>query len=171
MANLRTCALAISLAVGYSFGMHNGKDCRFPARIRLKKQTDFERVFRQGKKWKGKYFQFRSIETGQQARIGIAISRRYGNAVQRNKAKRIIREVFRHNKDHFYGADIIVQPTMLCKDLSLHKLEKKMLDEYAQGMGTEVTDGKRKNLFNQGRARPDARGDGESKEDSLRGDS
>ncbi len=138
--------LAISAAVGYSFVMRNGKDCRFPACMRLRKQTDFERVFRQGRMWRGKYFQFRVLDTSQEARIGIAVSHRYGNAVQRNRAKRIIREVFRHNKAFFSGVDLVVQPTALCKDLSTGKFEKKMLDEYAQGIGTEVKNGKRKNL-------------------------
>lgn len=126
--------------------MCNGKDCRFPARIRLKKQTDFERVFRQGIIWAGSYFQFRVLKTYREARIGIAVSHRYGNAVQRNRVKRIIREVFRHNKAFFSGVDVIVKPRASCKDLPTAKFEQKMLDEYAQGMGTEVRYGKRKNF-------------------------
>jgi ribonuclease P protein component len=96
--------------------------------------------------WRGTCFQFRVIITSREARIGIAVSHRYGNAVQRNKVKRLVREVFRHNKDLFYGVDVIVGPNIRCKDLPTAKLEQTMLDEYMQGMGTGVRDGKRKNL-------------------------
>jgi len=115
--------------------MCNGKDCRFPARIRLKKTIDFERIFRRGEVWRGKYFQFRSLETRQEARIGIAVSRRYGNAVARNRVKRMIREAFRHNKDRFYGVDVVVQPSARCKDLSTAKLEQILLSEYTLKSG------------------------------------
>ncbi|HDL85290.1 MAG TPA: ribonuclease P protein component, partial [Candidatus Acetothermia bacterium] len=73
--------LAMDDTVGYSFRMCNGEDCRFPAWMRLKRQTDFERVFRQGRTWRGKHFQFRVLVTLQEARMGISVSRRYGNAV------------------------------------------------------------------------------------------
>jgi ribonuclease P protein component len=41
-------------------------------------------------------------------RIGIIASRRVGGAVQRNRAKRLIREVFRQNKQPSTGWDVVV---------------------------------------------------------------
>ena len=148
--------LAIEDAVGYSFTMYNGDDCRFPARMRLKKQIDYERVFRRGKTWRGKCFQFRVLVTSQEARIGISVSRRYGNSVERNRVKRMIREVFRCHKTSFYGVDVIIQPGSKCKGLKTAKFKQILLDEYAQGMGTEVKDGKRSDIPDERRARPDA---------------
>jgi ribonuclease P protein component len=44
-------------------------------------------------------------------RLGIVASRRLGGAVQRNRAKRLIREVFRLNKrSRTTGSDIVIIP-------------------------------------------------------------
>ncbi|HEX32649.1 MAG TPA: ribonuclease P protein component [Candidatus Acetothermia bacterium] len=150
--------LAIVTCFGYSFVMCNGDDCRFPARMRLKKQSDYESAFRRGRLLRGKYFQFRVLVTSQEPRIGISVSRRYGNAVSRNRVKRMIREVFRCHKASFYGVDLIVQPRSRCRGLKMARFEEILLDEYEQGMGTEVKDGKRSDLPDEERARPDARG-------------
>ena len=152
------------------FFMCNGEDCRFPARMRLKRQTDFERVFRQGRVWKGKCFQFRVLATSVEARMGIGVSRRYGNAVERNRVKRMIREVFRCHKDSFFGVDFVVQPSTRCKSLHAAEIESVLLEEFSLAMDTEVKDGKRSNLPDKGRTRIDAGGTRQGKEDPLRRD-
>lgn len=40
-------------------------------------------------------------------RLGIAVSKKLGNAVSRNKAKRILREYFRHNVAVFGDYDLV----------------------------------------------------------------
>jgi ribonuclease P protein component len=50
------------------------------------------------------------LENGQERpRLGIAATRKYGSAVQRNRAKRLVREVFRRHKPAL-GLDIVVVP-------------------------------------------------------------
>jgi ribonuclease P protein component len=44
------------------------------------------------------------------SRLGIIASRRLGGAVQRNRAKRLIREVFRLNKPAGSGWDLVIIP-------------------------------------------------------------
>jgi ribonuclease P protein component len=46
---------------------------------------------------------------GTAARLGIAATRKLGNAVQRNRAKRLVREAFRRHKP-LAGLDVIIIP-------------------------------------------------------------
>jgi len=45
------------------------------------------------------------------ARLGLAVSRKYGNAVQRNRLKRRWRECFRKSGIRRFGVDILLLPT------------------------------------------------------------
>ena len=55
-------------------------------------------------------------------RLGIAATKKLGGAVERNKAKRLIREVFRRNKVA-PGFDVVVIPKRELLDASLITLE------------------------------------------------
>jgi ribonuclease P protein component len=55
-------------------------------------------------------------------RLGIAATKRLGGAVQRNRAKRLIREIFRHN-DVAAGFDVVVVPNRQFFEASLTILE------------------------------------------------
>ncbi len=44
------------------------------------------------------------------ARLGLAVSRRYGTAVRRNRLKRILREVFRRHPIRDLGVDVLAMP-------------------------------------------------------------
>ena len=55
-------------------------------------------------------------------RLGIAATKKLGGAVRRNRAKRLIREVFRRNK-LAPGFDVVVVPKRDLLDASLDALE------------------------------------------------
>jgi ribonuclease P protein component len=54
------------------------------------------------------------------ARLGITVTRKFGNAVARNRAKRVVRDVFRRSPDQLpAGIDVVVIPkTSACGSLS-----------------------------------------------------
>ncbi|MGA0799391.1 MAG: ribonuclease P protein component [Steroidobacteraceae bacterium] len=83
---------------------------RFPAANRVLRKVDFESAYRQGRRHGNPLF---SLVIHQAAtavpRLGMAIAAKtVGNAVARNKLRRIIRESFRHAQHRLPAADYII---------------------------------------------------------------
>ena len=67
-----------------------------PGRARLSRSADFDRVFRNGRSHASRelvLYVFPRGE-GEQARLGLSVSRKVGGAVERNRIKRLLREAF-----------------------------------------------------------------------------
>ena len=65
----------------------------------VRKRVDFERAYDTGAKVSGRYMtMFVAPNTAGVARLGVAATRKIGGAVVRNRAKRLSRELFRHQK-------------------------------------------------------------------------
>lgn len=56
------------------------------------------------------------------ARLGIAATRKMGAAVERNRAKRLVRELFRHNKPSA-ALDVVVVPRREMLDAPYERIE------------------------------------------------
>lgn len=85
----------------------------FPKAERLLKRSEFLRLSSRSRKIHSQHFIILRGETsGLSTRIGITVSRKTGNAVARNRCKRLIREFFRLNKELFLSSDynIIAKP-------------------------------------------------------------
>jgi len=73
----------------------------FKKRDRLKKRSEYLSVSKAGKKVTNRHF-IALFVNGRFSwpRIGITVTRRVGNAVTRNRVKRMCREFFRLNREH-----------------------------------------------------------------------
>jgi ribonuclease P protein component len=86
---------------------------RFGQDQRLRRRGEFQTVFDKGQRIQGRFFTLlvlRNEKPG--SRLGIVASRKLGDSVRRNRAKRLIRELFRHNS-HLTepaGFDVVVIP-------------------------------------------------------------
>ena len=78
----------------------------------LTKSVDFARVKREGCRRQSAYFNLVYCSTPRpETCFGIVVGRRFGNAVKRNRAKRIVRELIRGTQKLFVrGKDCIVFP-------------------------------------------------------------
>lgn len=96
---------------------------KFRPAQRIRRHADFQDVYEHGSRVPGRYYTVFTKPNGLAVgRLGIAATKRLGGAVIRNRAKRLIREVFRRN-DIAPGFDIIVVPRRELLSTSLTILE------------------------------------------------
>jgi ribonuclease P protein component len=84
---------------------------RSAGRGRLSRSAEFERVYRQGRSTANRHlvlYAFPNPST-QTPRLGLSVSRKVGGAVERNRVKRLLREVFaQHEHELSPGQDVVV---------------------------------------------------------------
>ena len=85
---------------------------KFPARLRVTRQCDFTRAFARGSRAADRRLRvWVSANNLDYARLGVVVGKKHGNAVRRNRLKRVTREAFRLRLDEFPpGVDIICMP-------------------------------------------------------------
>lgn len=94
-----------------------------PPSDRIRRRPDFERVYNQGARISGRFMTVFVLRTGlPQTRLGVAATRKLGNAVVRNRAKRLARELFRRRKIAD-GYDIVIIPRRELLDAPFPTLE------------------------------------------------
>jgi len=86
----------------------------YPGFYRLRKSWEYRLIKKMGCKYTTPHFVLLARDNNiNNSRLGITVSRRVGNAVQRNRLKRVIREFFR-TRVHLYPAltdySIIAKP-------------------------------------------------------------
>ena len=84
-------------------------DRRFPSSRRLRKRAEFLRTERIGqRRARPSFVVLTAMTRGTEPRLGITASRKVGNAVVRNRIKRMVREFFRHHQHLLEPRDIVV---------------------------------------------------------------
>jgi ribonuclease P protein component len=76
---------------------------------RIKQRRDFRRVQGSGVRVHTRHFLLTlGVSPHPAGRVGITVTRRVGNAVERNRVKRVVREVYRRERDWFpAGVDVV----------------------------------------------------------------
>lgn len=101
-----------------------------PYSLRLRKNKDFKITYQKGSVLKGEYLIIYYKKNGQEnSKFGFSISKKIGNAVVRNRIKRILRECCRINQDKIVkGHNIIFVARSKIKGINYWLVEKEMLD-------------------------------------------
>lgn len=80
--------------------------------MRIARRREFRRVFDQGRRASDDLLRiWVTPNDAARTRLGISVGKRHGNAVQRNRFRRMIREAFRLSRDDLpAGIDVVCIP-------------------------------------------------------------
>ena len=95
----------------------------------LKKNKDFQIVYKNGNSYANKYLVMYVRENGtERNRLGISVSKKVGNSVVRHHLTRLLRESYLLQEAHFKsGVDIIVIARVSAKDKGYHDIESALI--------------------------------------------
>ena len=97
----------------------------------LKKNNEFQRVYRKGTSQANRYLVMYVLENKDrhmENRLGISVSKKVGNSVVRHRITRLIRESYRLNETSFrQGVDIVVVARPNAKDRSYQEIESALM--------------------------------------------
>ena len=95
----------------------------------LKKNSDFQQVYRHGTSYANRYLVMYVLENQyMKNRLGISVSKKVGNSVVRHRVTRLIRESYRLNELLFKNSlDIVVIARPSAKEKSYQEIESALL--------------------------------------------
>jgi len=108
--------------------MSEERDESFSREYRLRKSTEFKRIFSRGKRSATRYFVIYSLPNRLSfPRLGIQVKAKIGSAVRRNYIKRMVRETFRKMKHEFHRpVDLIFIAEKQILDLKCSEFEQEL---------------------------------------------
>ena len=95
----------------------------------LRKNRQFQFVYKYGKSFANKYLVMYIKENGQGInRIGISVSKKVGNSVVRHRVKRLIKESYRLHENVFNsGLDMVIVARVGACEVGFYEIEKALL--------------------------------------------
>ncbi len=102
---------------------------RFPRTDRLTSRRQFTTVYDQGWRVRGSFVTIFALENHLgHCRVGLTVTRKLGNAVVRNRIKRILREIFRVNRLSSTGSlDLVVNAHASLPERTRAEIERDMV--------------------------------------------
>ena len=104
-------------------------DQRFRWKERLHRSAEFDKVFSEGRRYRASgltlWVRRSALERPNVSRLGLAVSKKYGNAVARNRIKRLLREIFRLHKTELpAGVELVFSAQPMGKKPSYAAVEQ-----------------------------------------------
>ena len=95
----------------------------------LKKNKDFQHVYKNGKSFANKYLVMIIAENeSSENRLGISVSKKVGNSVIRHRVTRLIRESYRLSEKFFkLGLDIVVVARVSSREVGYKEIESALM--------------------------------------------
>ena len=106
-----------------------GECMRYPHSESLKKNRDFQLLYKEGKSRANRYLVLYVKENGlEKNRLGVSVSKKVGNSIVRHRITRLIRESYRLHEDMFNsGLDMVVIARVSAKDRGMREIESALL--------------------------------------------
>lgn len=98
-------------------------------KYRIKKNEDFQTVFKNGKSIANRQFVIYMLQNPveREFRIGLSVSKKIGNAVTRNRIKRLIRQVFLEEKHRIKnGKEFIIIARKPAADMGYYEVKNSL---------------------------------------------
>ncbi len=113
-------------------------------RYRVKSNVDFQKIIEAGHKVVGKSFvlYYDSARMVSNGRVGISVGKKLGNAVERNKVKRQIREMVDEIVDFDRGIDFVILVRSRYHQQDYQENKKELLKLYEKGYNNLVNEPK-----------------------------
>jgi ribonuclease P protein component len=117
--------------------MVSGGGADFPKHARLRKRSEFLSLSRRGKKIYAPHFLIITKPNERsEARLGVTVSSKVGNAVVRNRVKRFLRECFRRYRHQIVpSSDVLIIARKEAVNISWHEVEKEICDILIENRG------------------------------------
>ncbi|HEY0827020.1 MAG TPA: ribonuclease P protein component [Bacilli bacterium] len=97
---------------------------------RLAKKEDFNKVYRQGKSMGNRQFvlYYMTNAAVEHFRLGVSVSKKVGNAVVRNRIRRMLKEIVRHHAQAIkVHTDLVLIARKPAVDMAYQEMEKSVL--------------------------------------------
>jgi ribonuclease P protein component len=103
-------------------------DQRFRPQDRIRRRSEYQVIYDRGRRIPSGTFVLFVLRNGLgRPRLGITVTRRLGGAVRRNRAKRLMREIFRRHKSELIDVDIVVNGRTGLPDADFARAESEFL--------------------------------------------